>query len=640
MRRKLKWLGLVLSPLVCCVLVGGQTQAASTSSSVSDVYKKLTTAKNLPPTPVKKRQTTYFDIILKSQNSNHIENDALAVNTPGDTNFKHYLTPNQFGRKYGASPILISQWVKLLKHHSLKAVPLKNRLIIRVFGKVNKIDRLFQTNLNKAKYHQKPVQFGTKTPRIPKKLSRTVWTIIGLTDHNRDYIYPDTSLPFKRRAKKRPSINSGFTSRFTKHYHVTPLYKQQLTGKGQTIGIIAFENVRKANIFRFWRHEKVATNPSRLQIKNVFSPPYCPSEDIQNSDETTMDAEYAGSVAPDANVKIYLSNTDSNLTNFIDVYEQAFNDNVVSSTTNSYGLLDSGSIAILRHRHLLTPVYRQVLSFALAQGAIQGISNFTASGDSGALNYMVKSENGRELMLDRTLNSSDFFDSNPFITSVGGTTLPFRVKTGYGTIINKHERAWGTDYLWPFFQKQFKLVQKFPNSLFINGMAGSTGGFSHQYQTPTYQLNVPGVNTFKARNLVSGLGQPVLGSNVVTGTDHGRNYPDVAANADPATGYWIYRRTKKHPKNGWDLSGDGTSIASPQYAATAALINSQPGRKQMGFWNPQIYQLAQQSNSPFTPLNSTKDNSNLYYVGQPGTVYNQATGLGITNFDQLAKTYR
>ncbi len=80
-------------------------------------------------------------------------------------------------------------------------------------------------------------------------------------------------------------------------------------------------------------------------------------------------------------------------------------------------------------------------------------------------------------------------------------------------------------------------------------------------------------------------------------------------------------------KINWIPSG-GTSIASPQMAATAALINSQPGRKRMGFWNPQIYQLASQTDSPFRPLNDTTDNSNLYYTGQTGTVYNQASGLG------------
>lgn len=39
-------------------------------------------------------------------------------------------------------------------------------------------------------------------------------------------------------------------------------------------------------------------------------------------------------------------------------------------------------------------------------------------------------------------------------------------------------------------------------------------------------------------------------------------------------------------------------------------------------------------------MNSTTDNSNMYYTGQPNTIYNQATGLGTINFDKLAKAYK
>ena len=65
---------------------------------------------------------------------------------------------------------------------------------------------------------------------------------------------------------------------------------------------------------------------------------------------------------------------------------------------------------------------------------------------------------------------------------------------------------------------------------------------------------------------------------------------------------------------------------------------------------------SQGAGSPFTPLNSTKvygssfysvtgnvkpvtgefSNNNLYYTGNPGTVYNAASGLGFANLSQLA----
>jgi len=133
------------------------------------------------------------------------------------------------------------------------------------------------------------------------------------------------------------------------------------------------------------------------------------------------------------------------------------------------------------------------------------------------------------------------------------------------------------------------------------------------------------------------LNQPIFGQPLITGTDYGRNYPDVAANADPTTGYNVYMKSKHG--NGWQENG-GTSIVGPQIAGATAVINSLSGRQPMGFWNPQIYQLAQTSDSPFTPMNSTTDNSNMYYTGQPNTIYNQATGLGTINFDKLAKAYK
>lgn len=73
-------------------------------------------------------------------------------------------------------------------------------------------------------------------------------------------------------------------------------------------------------------------------------------------------------------------------------------------------------------------------------------------------------------------------------------------------------------------------------------------------------------------------------------------------------------------------------------AAANAVINS--GRQTpVGFWNPQIYKFAQESDSPFTVLDDADNNNNLYYTGQPGKLYNQATGLGTIDFDQLAAKF-
>src|SRR5262249_13061838 len=65
----------------------------------------------------------------------------------------------------------------------------------------------------------------------------------------------------------------------------------------------------------------------------------------------------------------------------------------------------------------------------------------------------------------------------------------------------------------------------------------------------------------------------------------GRGVPDVAALADPDTGFAIR-------VNGSDFSdGGGTSASAPQWAALAAIIGERLGRKP-GFFLPQLYAAA------------------------------------------------
>ena len=593
----------------------------------------------MSPSRLKENQTTYFDIFLKPNNIHDILSQAYQANTPGSPSFKKFLTPSEFGAKFGASNDSINSWVHFLNNNGLHTRVMKNRLLIKVSGKVSIIQRLFNMKFINAEYHRNPIQFGNAAPRIPKKMKKSVLSITGLTEHNPRYLSVYSSMPFSRKSNNSSS-NIGFTKHFSNHYHLSPLYSKNMLGQGETVGIIAFENIKKSNAFSFWKHEHANINKKRLKVEKISSPMYNSRNTVQDSDETTVDAEYSGSVAPKANVKIYYVNSsEPTLTNFIDAYEQSYDENVNCSTSNSWGLMDSGLIRILRNRRLLTPAYKTLLSLIFAQGDLQGISSFIASGDSGAYNFMVRSNIKKQAMLDRSLNSSDVAISNPFITSVGGTSLPFKIKVfpqSNECISNTRERSWGGDYYWNIFKKNPNLIERHPEIL-VNATVGSTGGFSHQYQTPVYQENISGVNTFCARNYLSILGQPIFNSHLITGSDNGRNYPDLSANADPLSGYYFYKASKKF--SNWGTTG-GTSIVSPQYAASTAVITSGHNRIRMGFWNPQIYKLAMSSASPFTPLNFTDENSNLYYTGQPGTIYNQATGLGVTNFNKLFELYK
>ena len=58
-------------------------------------------------------------------------------------------------------------------------------------------------------------------------------------------------------------------------------------------------------------------------------------------------------------------------------------------------------------------------------------------------------------------------------------------------------------------------------------------------------------------------------------------------------------------------------------------------------WNPAIYKFATTPGlSPFTALSAAgAASSNLYYTGNPGSVYNEGSGLGVPDLARLAYDY-
>lgn len=631
--------------LFAAVFSFGLVTAGTASASVfGDLYNQTLTAKKVKPTKVTANTVTTFDIVLKPQNEQQYYQEASDVNDPTKSDFKDFLTGPQIQAKYGQPQSVLNQWVALFKKNHLDAQPYKNGLVINVTGKVKYINKMFKMNMRTAQYHSDPLQFGKSKPSIPSDLQDTVLAVLGMADHSKGYFYPETDVSFNKNddtPNYANSVNHGYTSRFTDTYGVDNLYKQELTGKGQTIGIITFGNVVKSNLSHFWKHENASTDKNRFTVRNVKGNVVNKGYVSHDDSEATMDVEYAGSVAPQANIKMYYNKAaTSDYMNLINSYLMAYDDGDVSAISNSWGLGPNNYFQILEKRHVMPSQYVQILNMVLAQGALQGISSFVAAGDNGALNYTISGISGNDVILDRSIQDCDPYPSNPWITSAGGTSLPFKKDMkindkSMGTITNSKERAWGSDYYWPFLQANSNFLATMPEFWDLISDAGG-GGFDQAYQTPDYQEGVPGVNTYNAREYLSQYNQPVFNAPLFHGTNWGRNYPDISANADSMTGYQVYQASSEKP---WNNYG-GTSVVSPQFAGVAALINSASGRQRMGFWNPQLYQLATKSDSPFHPLNDTDDNSNLYYTGQPGTVYNQATGLGTVDFSKLFDVYK
>jgi kumamolisin len=97
----------------------------------------------------------------------------------------------------------------------------------------------------------------------------------------------------------------------------------------------------------------------------------------------------------------------------------------------------------------------------------------------------------------------------------------------------------------------------------------------------------------------------------------GRGVPDISADADPSTGYYVF-------VDGQNQVIGGTSAVAPLWAGLIALINEHIGSP-AGFINPKLYSLPASVFHDITSGNN--DDSNLgYYTAGPG--WDACTGLG------------
>jgi kumamolisin len=161
--------------------------------------------------------------------------------------------------------------------------------------------------------------------------------------------------------------------------------------------------------------------------------------------------------------------------------------------------------------------------------------------------------------------SVDFPASDPYTTGTGGTSLSLS-STG----------AWSKETAW----------------------SGSGGGVSSYFPTPSYQTSV--------------------------NSGGYRAVPDVAADADPSTGWAIYTQ------GAWYEFG-GTSAAAPNWAAFTAIYDSEAkakARSAFGYANSTIYALASSSKYG-TAFHDVTSGSNGAYSA--GTGYDEVTGWGSYN---------
>jgi subtilase family serine protease len=606
-----------------------------------------------------------------------------------------FLNAQQFAQLYGQSTTFIGQLTSFLQGYGIHVSTVyADNLDVTTTGTVAAYDQALGVQLKNyvvtsttpglggAKQQTQTVYGSATNPLLPPALAQNVVAILGLSNYQP---FVSDAIPALGAGSTNASSSSGsvlptplLPSFFESHYNLAPLYNDGASGQNQTVGIVTLASVDPTVPEYFWNNTLgLATKQNRIALYNVDGGAG-PVSLNAGSDETTLDVEQSGAIAPQANIEVYQApNTDYG---FVDAFFAAASANTASSLSASWGESETFFQESV-NSYTESSGYAAAFNEAFLEAAAQGQSTFVSSGDQAAYDATADATS-TNLAVD---NPGD----SPYVTSAGGTTIAgtqpaYPVVNSSGTqtgsiqITIPEEMTWNWSYLVPAYQA---LGQKSEQAAVTpaNGIVtGSGGGFSSIFSEPSYQKALVSSN-FEARQFlnstqfktVDGLRlpfgfhyvpDPTLSSGStpdLSSGSIGRAVPDLATNADPQTGYLEYFPQFQSVYGSPYLQLGGTSFVAPQLNGATAVIDSL-FNKRVGFWNPSIYAFAAGSNSPFTPLDSNAvygkqyyqvtgtakvpmnaefSNGNFYYTGTPGAKFNPGSGLGTPNLSLLAEDF-
>jgi subtilase family serine protease len=484
------------------------------------------------------------------------EQFATEVSTPGSPLFRHYLSPDAYTARFGASREEATSVESWLRSEGFTAIATDSgRSYVRASGSVSSIDATFRVQLEtyaataSVNADGYPLHANNRAISLPVSLAGDVLAVTGL-----DNAAP--ILPLVKAPVGRPNGAHASCSRYYGQQMATGLPKQfdvtsfptfvcgysagqirsaygaspDATGKGQTIALVevglakdmflTLQDYAKAN-------HMPPPSPERYEQlslgKDTCGDPF--------DGEEQLDVEASYDMAPGANQLVVGGDScdaaeGGNQATYdadVAVLDGADNHPLATIASNSW---ESGTESQPLSQTKLVHAY-------LVRAASEGVGMYFSAGDgSGVLEPSI----------------------DPDAIAVGGTTLGIS-KTGRRLF----ETGWSTG------------ISQLDNDKWVfKGEDGASGGGPSVYWSqPAYQKGV-----------------------VPKSMGTSRSAPDIAADADPFTGIdvGLLNFNGKTPKF-FEESIGGTSESSPLVAGMVTAAQ-QGQRMAFGFINPVIYMLS------------------------------------------------
>jgi uncharacterized repeat protein (TIGR01451 family) len=382
-------------------------------------------------------------ISLQPRNEKGLDDLLNQVYDTSSPNYRHYLTPGQFGNLFSPSAQDYEIVMNFARVHGLTVVGTdSNHMVLDVRGRVSDIEKAFQVSLRTYHHPKENRDFYApdRDPAVTAALP--VFHVTGLDN----YVIPHPLLHqmAAKPANAKPSLGSGPGGGYMgKDFRAAYAPGVALDGTGQSVGLFELDGYFTADIVAY---EAQAGLPN-ITLTNISVNGGVGTPGFGDS-EVSLDIEMDVSMATNASQVIVYEAPNGAQNSPVDLLNRIASDDITKEISSSWGIGDNPAYDIF---------YKQM--------ALQGQSFFQASGDDGAY---YSNDEGVEQFAD---------DTN--ITLVGGTTLSTTGPQG----------LWSSETTWSWFVEQI-------------GESASGGGTNYNgIPIPSWQQGISMTNNMGSTTL-------------------------------------------------------------------------------------------------------------------------------------------
>ncbi len=571
-----------------------------------------------------------------------LDNFLKQLGDPSSPNYHKYLTPKQFGARFGLSQNDIdttTAWLVSQGFNNIRVA--NNRNQISFDGTVAQVESAFQVEMRNYSVNGVTHLANSGEPSLPAALAGSVQNITHLND-----FAPRPRVKVTSHLTSYVSGNHFLSpADFATIYDLQPLYSAGDDGTGQKIAIVGQSTVATSDLNNF---RAVAGLPASTVTMTLAggTAARCSGDE----GESDLDLEWSGGIAKSAQIIFVYAGlntgdscTGNRVNSVWDALQYAVDNNVAPFISTSYGYCESGlGLAFAGPNGTLEGWTKQAIT--------QGQTITAASGDAGAADCDSGTTATQGLAVDApaALPEVTGAGGNEFTGDSSATVTGTAPNTTAGSTQYWAASGTGSDVVSTALSY---IPEEAWNDTTVDiqnggGLSASGGGASIYYPKPSWQTGT-GVPSDSKRDV------PDL--SVTASADHD-GYLVCSEDNDATSCYnGTSFRDKPVPPatvGNFTVVG-GTSAAAPTTAAILAIVNQYLGTAGLAPINQTLYSLPGNNPAPFHDITSGNNivpctsgttgcptSTPFQYGFNAGTGYDQVTGLGsidANNFAQVMK---